>query len=111
MKTFLLIIMSMMTFTGYAFSNKNETTTFKVYGACGMCESRIEKAAKIDGVSSADWSVETKMLTITYNPEITELDDVHNSIAEAGHDTEKVKADNATYNSLHACCRYERKDK
>jgi hypothetical protein len=26
------------------------TTKFKVYGNCGMCEKRIEKAAKIKGV-------------------------------------------------------------
>ncbi|MCC7464848.1 MAG: copper chaperone, partial [Saprospiraceae bacterium] len=28
------------------------TAKFKVYGNCGMCEKRIEKAAKIEGVSS-----------------------------------------------------------
>ena len=33
-----------------------KTEKFKVYGNCGMCEKRIEKAASsVDGVSKADW--------------------------------------------------------
>ncbi|MFN2396540.1 MAG: heavy-metal-associated domain-containing protein, partial [Bacteroidales bacterium] len=68
-----------------------EKTEFKVYGACGMCESRIEKAAKsVDGVNAADWNRETKMLTIDYDDAKVNLDNVHKKIAEAGHDTEKV---------------------
>ena len=33
-----------------------------------MCKSKIEKAAKIDGVSKAEWNVDTKVLTLAYNP-------------------------------------------
>jgi copper chaperone CopZ len=55
-----------------------------------MCETRIENAAKsVDGVTSADWNRETKMLTIEYDTEKVSLDDVHKKIAEEGHDTEK----------------------
>lgn len=92
------------------FSLTTEKTEFKVYGACGMCEARIEKAAKIEGVESADWSQETKMLTLTYDADQVNLRDVHQSIADAGHDTEEVKAKDATYEKLPACCHYERKD-
>ncbi|MEY3194639.1 MAG: hypothetical protein RIQ78_736, partial [Bacteroidota bacterium] len=42
------------------------TAKFKVYGNCGMCEQRIEKAASIKGVKSADWDVDTKILSITF---------------------------------------------
>jgi copper chaperone CopZ len=107
MKTYLFVALIFMSFSGFAFSS-DETASFKVYGACSMCKERIEKAAKIEGVSSADWSVETKMLTVTYSS-LTDLDDVHESIAEAGHDTEKVQADATTYENLPACCHYERK--
>ncbi|MFO7977409.1 MAG: heavy-metal-associated domain-containing protein [Bacteroidales bacterium] len=99
----------MIPFLGFA-SSAAEKTTFKVYGNCGMCEARIEKAAKIDGVISADWSQETKMLTLEYDAEKVDLQEVHQAIADAGHDTEKVKADDKTYEALPGCCLYERKE-
>jgi periplasmic mercuric ion binding protein len=107
MKTILFIsLFSLISLTSFTQSIK--TTDFKVYGNCGMCESRIEKAAKIDGVSSAEWSQETKMLTLQYDTKKVNLDDVHQKIADAGHDTEKVRASDETYSSLPACCHYDR---
>ena len=35
-----------------------------------MCEERIENALDIKGVKFADWSVETKMCTVKFNPEV-----------------------------------------
>ncbi|MCF8331953.1 MAG: heavy-metal-associated domain-containing protein [Bacteroidales bacterium] len=84
-----------------------EKTTFKVYGNCGMCENRIEKTAKsMDGVTSAKWDKESEMLTITYDPDKVELMSVHKALAEVGHDTKKVKADDKTYSGLPGCCKY-----
>ena len=88
-------------------SETGEKTSFKVYGKCGMCENRIEKAANaLDGVTSANWNRESEMLTIEYNPEKVDVKDVHKAIAEVGHDTEKMKADDKTYKSLPGCCKY-----
>ena len=84
------------------------TTKFKVLGNCGMCEKRIEKAAKIKGVSSAEWDVETKMLTVSFDETKTKPSKIHAAVAAAGHDTEKVKADDKVYANLHGCCQYER---
>ncbi len=107
MKTILIIILTGL-FSLTAYSQSEKSTTFEVAGNCGMCESRIEEAAKIDGVTSAEWNLEDKMLTIVYDPAKVDLDDVHQSIADAGHDTEKVRADDETYNELPACCQFER---
>lgn len=81
---------------------------FKVYGNCGMCEKRIEKAAKIDGVISAEWSDETLMLQITFDPKKVKPSQVHQAVAAVGHDTEKVRAEDAVYAKLHGCCQYDR---
>ena len=86
-----------------------KTTTFKVYGNCDLCKSRIEKAAKIEGVSKADWNKETKLITVAYTPSKVTSDDVQKKIATAGHDTEKFKADDKVYNALPECCHYDRK--
>lgn len=84
---------------------------FKVYGNCGMCEARIEKAAEsVEGIESADWDKETKMIVVKYDPAQVETLEVHKAIAKAGHDTEKVKADDKTYDELPGCCQYDREE-
>jgi len=92
---------------------QNETSIieeFKVYGNCGMCEARIEKAVKsLDGVASAEWDKKTKLIEVKYNPDKVELMDVHKAIAKVGHDTEKMEVENEVYEQLPACCQYERK--
>lgn len=86
------LILPMMTI---AIGN-TETVEFKVNGNCGGCKATIENAAKIEGVSNAEWSVETKMLSLTYCNETVDLNDVYQKIAEAGYSTEKLEATGAT---------------
>ena len=88
-----------------------QETSFKVYGVCGMCKNRIEKAANaVDGVQSAEWDQENNILSFSYDENKVKLDDVHKKIAAVGHDTEKEKATDDVYNALPACCQYERQD-
>lgn len=85
------------------------TAIFKVYGNCGMCESRIEGAlAVVKGVHSADWNMDTKVVTVKYDDALISLDDIKKKVADVGHDTEKFRADDAVYKKLHGCCKYDR---
>ena len=83
-----------------------KTETLKVSGNCEMCKARIEKAAKVDGVSKAEWSTKTKTLAVTYDPAKTSMDQIGKKIAVAGHDNAKTKADDKAYNALADCCKY-----
>ncbi|MDA3821843.1 MAG: heavy-metal-associated domain-containing protein [Bacteroidales bacterium] len=106
----LVVLMVLSTFT--VFANAGNTEKFKVAGNCGMCETRIEKAAKsVDGVSSADWDKETKMIKVTFDSKKTDIHKIHIAIAKAGHDTKMHSASDEVYNSLPACCKYERMSK
>jgi len=87
-------------------SSAAKTETIKVSGNCGMCKERIETAAKMDGVASASWNKDTKVLTLAYNPTVVKSEDVQKKIAAAGHDTEKFKADDKAYAKLPGCCKY-----
>ncbi|HWS00061.1 MAG TPA: hypothetical protein VN249_05560 [Prolixibacteraceae bacterium] len=87
-------------------STVTKTESLKVSGNCGMCKERIEKAAKVDGVAKADWDKTTKILTLVYNPAVVKSDDILKKVAAVGHDNEKYKADDKTYNNLHSCCKY-----
>lgn len=87
----------------------NKTEKIKVYGNCGMCESRIEKAVKaVDGVSKADWDKKTKMLEVTFDDTKTNIHKVHMAVAAVGHDTDMHKAKDEVYDKLHSCCKYDR---
>jgi periplasmic mercuric ion binding protein len=93
------------------FAQKKEalkTTNIKVYGNCESCKARIEKTAMVDGVSKATWNKGTKMLTLVYDPSRVTTDQVQKKIAAVGYDTEKEKAPDAAYNTLHACCKYRK---
>lgn len=85
---------------------KDSTVTFWVNGVCGMCEDRIEQTFKRKGISSADWSTNSKEVTITFDPSLITVDQLHRWIAAAGHDTKLRQAKSAAYLSLPDCCRY-----
>ena len=85
------------------------TSTFKVWGNCGMCEDKIEGSLKVNGINEADWNSETKMIKITYDSTIINLDSIHKRIAAVGYDTQKYKSSDSTYANLHECCQYDRK--
>ena len=86
-----------------------KTEKFEVAGNCGMCKTRIEKAANsVDGVSSADWDKETKMLEVSFDPEKSDQHKIQLAVATVGHDTKMHKASDEVYDELPGCCKYER---
>jgi mercuric ion binding protein len=85
-----------------------KTETFKVWGNCDLCKARIEKAVKVEGVTNADWSTKTKLLTVTFDPSKMNKDVLSKNLALAGHDTEKYIATGDVYAKLPGCCQYER---
>jgi copper chaperone CopZ len=109
MKLFLVVFLAVL-FSGNI-SAQTKTDTFKVWGKCEMCKNRIETAAKSKGVSNASWDVRSKMLTVSYDPAVTNSDAIAKGIAAVGHDTEKFKSDDKSYNSLPGCCKYDKNEK
>lgn len=89
---------------------QTKTETFKVSGNCGMCKSKIEKAAKEAGAKSATWNAETKDLTVTYKSSSTNAAKIQEKIAGVGYDNAGAKATAEAYNKLHGCCKYDRGD-
>lgn len=90
-------------------SDSTKTETIKVNGDCGMCEATIEKAAMLPGVEKAEWDMDAKRLTLTYDPSKVTLEAVQKSIAAEGYDTEMFMATGANYKALPQCCQYNRK--
>lgn len=92
-----------------AMNENMSSAEFMVYGNCGMCKTRIEEAAKtVKGVHTAVWDQHTKMLSLHYDPSLTNTDKVQKVIAASGHDTGKFRAPDDVYENLPGCCLYDR---
>lgn len=89
--------------------NGETTSTFKVWGNCEMCKETIEGSLKVDGITKADWDVDTKIITVTYDNSKITLDQIQKNIASVGYDNEKYKGDDKAYVELAGCCQYDRK--
>ena len=88
-----------------------KTESVKIYGNCGMCEAKIEKAGSLNNIASVDWNADTKMAVLTYDPKITNPDEILKHIALAGYDSDKFLAPDDTYSKLAGCCQYDREAK
>jgi len=103
--SFVALFMALATMS---FAQKAKTETIPVSGNCGMCKSKIEKAAKTAGAEDAKWDVDAKVLTVKYNSSTTNAAKIQNAVAAAGYDTRDVKATTEAYDKLHGCCQYDR---
>lgn len=112
----LLTILIVVSFSSVTIAQESDqeitlkTDSIRVLGNCGMCKTRIEKAAMLEGVKTAVWNQETKILTVDYNPSVVSNEAIQKSIASVGHDTGLYKAEESVYNQLPGCCKYQRKE-
>jgi mercuric ion binding protein len=91
------------------FANVAKTEKLKVYGNCGQCKTRIEKAAKsVQGVTKATWADTDETLTVTFDDTKTSVTKIEEAVAKVGHDTDHAKATDKSYNALPGCCKYDR---
>lgn len=108
MKTQILLFVSFLFFSFSSIAQEKKED-IKIWGNCGMCKTRIEKAAKEAGASYASWSSETKMLSVKYDAATTSNAKIQKGIAAVGHDTQDEIAADDVYNKLPGCCKYKRK--
>ena len=59
----------------------------------------------------ASWDIPTHQFTILYDANSKFLENVHQAIAAAGHDTPLATAPDEVYENLPMCCLYDRKKK
>lgn len=108
------ILLSSSAFAQQPSASKNKpssssltTDTIKVTGVCGMCKRRIETAVYgVKGVKNAAWDSKKQALMVSYDSKKATNEAIQNRISAAGHDTEKVKADDKAYGKLPDCCKY-----
>lgn len=106
-----LFIGLLLLVSGSALAQTSEVT-FWVDGVCGMCEKRIESAMiNSSGVKFADWDLETLQVKVAYNSKKITEQKLHEILAGAGHDTQKVRAKDEDYAKVPGCCKYRTLEK
>lgn len=97
----------MMAYATVSFA-QTKTETFKVSGNCGMCKTKIEKAAKTAGATEATWDADKQEVTVTYSSSTTNTGKIQQKIADVGYDNAGFIATAESYKKLPGCCKYER---
>lgn len=102
-----VILGAFLLFTTFISAQNLSKSQFKVKGNCEMCKERIETTAKKAGAQSARYSIDLQTLTLEMSEKVSP-EDILKKVAEAGHDNEKFKASDETYEKLPGCCHYDR---
>ena len=112
MKAKVLSFVALFMLSVFTVFAEEKTEKFEVKGGdCEECKTHVETTATgIEGVTSAEWNVETKELTVVFDDEVTTLDSVEMAIAQGGNDTPTYKAPEEAYKALPECCQYEREE-
>jgi mercuric ion binding protein len=78
----------------------------KTSATCEMCKETIEKNLAFEkGVKKSVVDVDTKVVTVTYNPEKTTPEKIRIAISKIGYDADDVPADTKAYKKLDDCCK------
>ncbi|MBK9286059.1 MAG: cation transporter [Sphingobacteriaceae bacterium] len=91
-------------------SNAVLERSLHVYGNNEMCKATIEKAALVDGVVEANWDINSKLLTVKLDTNVTTVKRILKSVASAGYDNEEYIGNDYAYQKLPEACHYERKE-
>lgn len=104
-----LILLPAVLFCFNSFSQdakKKETIEIKTSAQCEMCKERIEKAlAYTKGVKKSNLDINSKKITVTFNPKKISVEKIREVISKAGYDADDMAADVKAYEMLPGCCK------
>ncbi len=103
---FTLVVMVVFSTAGFGQQKKSDTVAIKTSAVCGMCKDRIESCLAFEkGVKSSSLDVETKVVTVIFNPAKTSPQQLRKTLSKLGYDADTIHANPAAYAKLPACCK------
>ncbi|MBK9798800.1 MAG: heavy-metal-associated domain-containing protein [Bacteroidetes bacterium] len=106
MKKLLSIILLLMCTYAFAQNKKSTVLVIKTSAECDQCKKRIESNLMYEkGVKFCKLDVPSKNLTVTYNPEKIQPEQLKRAISKLGYDADELKADSLAYSKLPECCK------
>lgn len=105
-KTAILLLLTMFSFSGKAQEANTAELKVKTSSICKMCKTNIERELAFEkGVKKSDLDVQSKVVTVTYNPNKTTPEKIRQAISKAGYDADDVPANPKAYKKLDDCCK------
>ena len=87
-------------------SQAQDTLRIKTSAQCNTCKKTLEYDMKFEkGVEKVSLDVESRVLTVVYNPAKTDPAKLRLAVSKVGYDADDVKADPKAYNKLEECCK------
>jgi mercuric ion binding protein len=74
---------------------------------CEMCTKNIEKALSYKGIEKLNVDLKTKIVTVSFDPQQTNPEQIRSAISKAGYDADDQKANPKAYKKLKKCCKKE----
>jgi periplasmic mercuric ion binding protein len=111
MKTLTTIFLSILFLAATAQEKKNrEEIKIKTSAVCDMCKNTLEKAMAYEsGVKKSSLDVDSKILTVVFDPRKTNPEKIRKAINKVGYDADDSPADAKAYEKLHECCKKDAK--
>ena len=87
-------------------SPKLSFVNIKTSAVCDMCKETIEKAMAFEkGVKKSNLNVDSKYLSVWFNPKKTTSENIRISLTKVGYDADNLPAQNKAYEKLNECCK------
>lgn len=103
---FMGVLLALGVQTSFAQAGGKQYVEIKTSAVCGTCKAAIETALeKVDGVKSADLDLESKVVSVKYDGDVTNLEALKTAITAAGYTADEVPANKEAYDNLHPCCK------
>ena len=108
-KLSLIITVILLLFVSAEIKAQEATTAeikIKTSSICSMCKETIETALAFEkGIKKSTLDVETKIVTVVYNPKKTTPEKIRIAVSNAGYDADEIKANEKAYKKLDSCCK------
>lgn len=83
-----------------------EEVQIKTNAICHECKERLEDAVYlIKGVKKANLDLETKIMTVEFKTNKTNVDEIKQAIVNTGYDADDLKANTEARGELPFCCK------
>jgi len=90
----------------YVVKAQVEKVDIKTSAICDMCKSTIERDLAFEkGVKFSNLDLDTKVITVEFNPKKTDADRIRKRITKIGYNADSMKRDLKAYEKLPACCK------
>jgi copper chaperone CopZ len=106
MKSISIMILLVITAFKMSAQEKSAEVKIKTSAVCEMCKETLEKNLAFEkGIKKSVLDVDSKVITVTYNPQKTSPAAIRNAIAKTGYDADDVPALKKAHDKLDDCCK------